>query len=1091
MSQHDSHWPRVRGAAVRTAGIPGAALLIGGCLSWFAAGRAHDGVTLASGTLIALGMLVSLLTGALTAALLTLVRHRHLEDEVNRSSGQLQSVKRDLSTILDVLPSMIGYWDRNLVNRMANRAFSRWFDVDPSLLRGTRLEALFGSESSSADWQAIRAALSGECVTYEKALQGRAGGGPGYLLVNLVPDILDGDVKGFYLLGHDITAHREAQRRLTESEKLLQRAETVSRVGGFMLDFASGELQWTAQTYRIHEIDERRAPDPAWTDSFLSPEFRARLQEATRLARQSGIGYDLEIPMVTAKNRAIWIRMAAEVESENGVPARIVGAIQDITDRCKLEQLLRDALAAADRASRSKSQFLANMSHEIRTPLNAVIGLGYLLEQTALTDEQRQFLAKIQFAGRALLGVINNVLDLSKIEADEMALENEPFELPELVRDVSQMLLPQALEKRVELKIEPAPSLPRRVIGDASRVRQILTNLLNNAIKFTEIGEVRLTAYCTEYGAGRVRLRCEVTDTGIGIEKAACERLFTPFTQADASTTRRFGGTGLGLSIARRFVELMGGEIGVESSVGVGSTFWIEIPLRIAPEADGAPTNALRIAILDPRGDTPLGLGAMVRALGWIPIMVDTADQMLRLLTEAQWPAQPDALILDLQGGASDANSLIARLDDCWEQGVSAPIIVVAESPQAYVEQRQRMRETVVLLAQPVSSSALFNAINLAVSRQSDGGDRVFESTNFDELHARWLSAVRVLVVDDSDINLEVAQRILAIQGAAVTTCCDGPAALAHLESHGGEIDVVLMDVQMPVLDGNEAARRIREELGLDVPIVALTAGALVGERQRALDAGMDDFVSKPFDPQVLIRKVRRLVELKRGEPIPMVFDDRKSVDQGGAPFGKSIDAGVVQQQFGDDAALFQSLLGRMLREYSDLEGSVTVPSDEINRRHLKGRLHKLKGSAGMIGATHLMRLAGAAERTLQESRPDEAIDGALKKLSAALAGLREDAEQYLSNRAAQGAVRPQAPDQEMSAGRGTADFGDIDELCALLETQNLAAVDKFEAMAPALRQMLDTARFAGLHEAVDNLDFQPGAELLREAFRERYVTAA
>ena len=303
-------------------------------------------MTLASGTLIALGMLVSLLTGALTAALLTLVRHRHLEDEVNRSSGQLQSVKRDLSTILDVLPSMIGYWDRNLVNRMANRAFSRWFDVDPSLLRGTRLEALFGSESSSADWQAIRAALSGECVTYEKALQGRAGGGPGYLLVNLVPDILDGDVKGFYLLGHDITAHREAQRRLTESEKLLQRAETVSRVGGFMLDFASGELQWTAQTYRIHEIDERRAPDPAWTDSFLSPEFRARLQEATRLARQSGIGYDLEIPMVTAKNRAIWIRMAAEVESENGVPARIVGAIQDITDRCKLEQLLRDALAA-------------------------------------------------------------------------------------------------------------------------------------------------------------------------------------------------------------------------------------------------------------------------------------------------------------------------------------------------------------------------------------------------------------------------------------------------------------------------------------------------------------------------------------------------------------------------------------------------------------------------------------------------------------------------------------------------------------------------------------------------------------------------
>jgi signal transduction histidine kinase/DNA-binding response OmpR family regulator len=890
------------------------------------------------------------------------------------------------------------------------------------------------------------------------------------------------------MLRHDLTAQREARRRLTESVRLLQRAENVSRVGGFMIDIASGEQQWTAQTYRIHDVDDGVSPTQKLVEAFLLPEVRERLREATRTAQETGMGYDLEMPIVTAKNRAIWIRMAAEVESDNGVPVRIVGAIQDITDRCKLEQRLRDALTVAGKASQSKSEFLANMSHEIRTPLNAVIGLGYLLEQTALSDEQRQFLTKIQFAGRALLGVINNVLDLSKIEADEMSLEDEPFDLLELVQDVSQMLLPQAVEKGVELIVESAASLPRMVMGDASRVRQILTNLMHNSIKFTECGHVNLAVFCTEHGAGRVRLRCEVKDTGIGIEPAACARLFTPFTQADASTTRRFGGTGLGLSIARRFVELMGGEIGVISTVSVGSTFWIEIPLRVAPEVDGSLTNALRILIVDPNGDTPQGLGAMVRALGWNPQVVETGEQMIAIMTGSPALARPDALILDLHLRDTDAHEWVARLAKAWIPGDLPSVIVVAESSESYMEHKQLMRATDVLLVRPVSSSALFNAINLAVSRQPDSYDRVFESTNFDELHAQWLSGVRVLVVDDSDINLEVAQRILENQGAKVMTCSDGSSAIARLRSFHQEIDVVLMDVQMPVLDGNEATRRIRTELKLQLPIVALTAGALVGERQRALDAGMDDFVSKPFDPQALIRKVRRLVEHARGEPIPMVFDDKKSAGHGdGRPFMKSIDAGVVQQMFGDDLSLFKSLLARMLRDYSDFALPIEVAlDDDLACRQLKARSHKLKGSAGMIGATNVMRFAGAAERALQDSRPADVVEGILKKLAAALTTLREEATLVLETESSQDAARDAHAEIAPHI-----DCAEIDELCALLEAQNLAAVDKFAVLSPALREMLDMASFDGLQDAVENLEFQLGAELLREIPRERRSTAA
>ena len=750
-----------------------------------------------------------------------------------------------------------------------------------------------------------------------------------------------------------------------------------------------------------------------------------------------------------------------------------------LNERKQYERSLRGATQRAEQANRAKSEFLANMSHEIRTPLNAIIGLGYLLEHTTLSEEQRQLLRKIQFGGRALLGVINNVLDLSKIEAGEMSLENEPFDLQQLVRDLSQMLAPQAVAKGIELIVQSAPGLPRMVNGDASRLRQILTNLLGNSIKFTAAGHVELKVFCTEQSSERIRLRCTVQDTGIGIEPAALERLFTPFTQADASTTRRFGGTGLGLSIARRFVELMGGEIGVSSIVAVGSTFWIEIPLRIAQSiddtlsADG--TRGLRILIADYNGDAPAGPGAMVRALGWSPQLADSGEQLFEVMTNTEPNARPDVLILNLRLLDTEARQLIARLEKECTQSELPPVIIVAD----VAPHEPLMRTTDVLLVRPLASSGLFNAVNSAVSRRHGGHERIFQSINFDLLHAQWLAGVRVLVADDSDINLEVARGILEKQGATVTTCTDGAAALEHVRVHHEQLDVVLMDVQMPILDGNEATRRIRGELQLQtLPIVALTAGALVGERQRSLEAGMNDFVSKPFDPEALIRKVRRLVEQARGEPISLVVLDAKPACAVDGPLMSSIDAGVVKQMFGDDLPLFKSLLARMLRDYADLALPISVsPDDQTMRSQLQGRTHKLKGSAGMIGATRVMRFAGAAEEALQECRPVAIVEGILRQLALALTILREEAELSLARQ----------PEQDADTGAKAANApkigtADIDELCTLLESQNLAAVDKFGLLSVSLSEMLSAVRFDRLCVAIDDLDFQRGAELLREA---------
>jgi signal transduction histidine kinase/CheY-like chemotaxis protein/HPt (histidine-containing phosphotransfer) domain-containing protein len=905
---------------------------------------------------------------------------------------------------------------------------------------------------------------------------------------SIIAPFLDegGRIVKFISIRHDITAHKAAQRRLIESQAFLERVEKVSGVGGFMVDLKSGMQRWTRQTYRIYDVDEDRALTPDLLNTFLTSEVSACLN--------SGTGCDVELPTATAAGRAIWIRLAAEIECENGAPVRLVGAVQDVTQRRMLEQQLHEAIAVAQSANRAKSEFLASMSHEIRTPLNAVIGLSYLLQQTTLSEDQRQFLTKIQFATRALLGVVNNVLDLSKIEAGEMPLDIVPFNLPELVGELGQMLAPQAAAKRVELNVLTGSDLPRIVLGDSSRLRQILTNLVHNSIKFTQAGRITLDVSLAYSAPDRIRLRCVVTDTGIGIEPALLARLFTPFTQADASTPRRFGGTGLGLSIARRFVELMGGEIGVSSTPAAGSTFWVEIPFERTAALDDTTqmrrANGPHLLVADPQAAAPDSLAAMVRALGWIPNVADTCETLLRCVEGGEATPRPDVLILSarvLQARAGESES-IARLEQVWP--LLPPVIIVHAHAQRELPPSLFMRPEDVELVRPVSSSDLFNAVNTAYLNHHGDHDPLSQLSGLDEPRSQWLLGVQVLAVDDSDINLEVVRHILEGQGASVATCSDGTRALEYVRTHHRQLDVVLMDVQMPLLDGNEVTRRIRGDLNLrSLPIVALTAGTLAGERTLCLQAGMNDFVSKPFDPPVLIRKVRRLVQQVRGAPLSGAGVHAHGLDTSATWSAlPSLDAALLRKMYGQEVGFVTSLLRRVLQKYADFGQPPTAPLDDAAARdELRRRLHKLKGSAGLLGATHLMQCASAAEMAVQDGCDPQLLGPALRRLSSAYCILRAEAQPPMdqSKPLAQTvpmAVRVAHPEDPVleDCNRRHRLGQDIAQLCELLDHQDLQAIDRFHELTQSWHELPQMAQFEHVREAIETLHFTLASEQLR-----------
>ena len=1258
-----------------------------------------------------------------------------------RNQQRLEVAMREATTLLNTfeMHSIVSVTDRHGIITEVNDAFCDISGYARKELIGQNHRILNSGTHSKAFWEAMWADVA-VGKSWRADVCNRAKDGTLYWVDNIITPFIgeDGLVERYIAIRTDISTRKKAELELRASQAFLDRAGRIAGVGGWRVDLVSGRIEWTKVTKQIHDVPDDFEPELATAINFYAPEARPTIERAVALCVEAGTPWDLELPLITATGRAIWVRAVGEAEFLGGKAVALVGAFQDITNRRALEaevqaqselvatvieqlpcalsvfdrsltlrvvntefgrmlgfpdeltevgktrfediiryngargeygtenveatvdaiiaraklptvphqfdrvrpngdamevrggpmpsggfittytditarknaerqskqasdllvnsiNALDDAFAlydvndklvlcnqrykdhyplcadvmltgntfehiirtgaergqyeeavgrvdawvqermavhqqplsqltqkladgrtlriferklpdgqtvgfrvdvtelvvateAAEMASKSKSQFLANMSHEIRTPMNAIIGMLSLLHRTELSPQQLDYADKSQNAAQSLLGLINDILDFSKVEAGKMTLDPQPFRIDQLMRDLAVILSTNVGSKGIEVLYDIDRQVPPVLLGDSMRLQQILINLGGNAVKFTSVGQVVVSVRTTQLTETTACLNFAVRDSGIGIAQENQARIFSGFSQAEASTTRKFGGTGLGLAISKRMIEIMGGELRLDSEIGKGSvfSFTLELPLvtdvpedlQVQPRLSASPR---RVLVIDDNTVACELTVAMAQSWDWPTQYVHSGDDALRLVE-----AHPDAatfpfdvVYVDWNMPGMDGWETARRLRQMNAARGNPPLVIIMVTANGRETMAQRTEEEQSklngFLVKPITASMLFDA-----TLQPDASQSGIRTGPRGPASKRRLNGMRLLVVEDNLINQQVAEELLISEGALVSLAANGQLGVDAVRAAHPQFDAVLMDIQMPVLDGYAATQVIREQLGLsDLPIVAMTANAMTSDREECLKAGMNDHVGKPFNLTHLVKTLLAVSEFVPKEAVGAQNDPQALAAGAPEPVVAGIDlSGALARMSGMKplylraAQAFIKVLPTIVAEFKQLIGSDLYAATM--------QMHTIKGNAGLLGATELAEAAGKLEKQCKSNLEAPTILSAIAPLEHAVAVTQTSLAQVIAHlQAPLLATGPSTDEKGHNVSAQTATISSetaraliarLEDLNGLLKHGDLSALERFADVQPELAAALND-RLAPLEEALQNLE--------------------
>jgi PAS domain S-box-containing protein len=782
----------------------------------------------------------------------------------------------------------------------------------------------------------------------------------------------------------EVLATEMLKKRAEENRRLVDRVNIATESAGISsweLDLVTRRYLWIENPIGslAHALDGGEV-DVDHLQSHVVVEDRSLLRDVVAAALADGTDrISLRYRAHAADGSIVHVQNFGRiVRDESGAAARLLGVSWDVSKEVAASELLRQQTEAAQAASRAKSHFLANVSHEIRTPMNGIIGMTGLLIETPLDRTQRDYAETIRSSADSLLTVINDILDFSKIEAGKLELETIELDLRANIEDVGTMMAFQAASKGLELIVNVDPEISGRVLGDPQRLRQCLVNLVNNAIKFTKRGEIVIEVRADSDAAGQPWTHFEVRDTGIGIADKTLATLFQPFVQADSSTTRHFGGTGLGLSIVRRLVELMGGEIGVSSELGVGSKFAFKLPLKRVDTAAAEPRIPVplgsKILVVDDNLTNRRVLTSQLEHAGYTVTSVGSGALALNELRHAVGSKHPyDMVITDFQMPDMDGAMLGERIVHMPELA-DVRLVMLTSLDRHGDTPRLAALGFAAYLTKPVRVRELLDA----VARVMDGGPRQWQMDTQPMITLNVLSqsaaqqrfAGNVLLVEDNFVNQKVAVKFLERLGCTVQVASNGAEGVAACRDQ--RFDIILMDLQMPLMDGMTATRKIREmENGAKVPIIALTANAMTGDRERCEAAGMDGYLTKPIEVERL-RGILSKFGLEEGaaaappsSPTPAARD-QTAPDRTTAP----VDLRGFREVTDGDEAFAQELAAAFIAAGEQQLAEIAAALKKDDRTALARAAHKLKGACANIHAHSLLALVQRLETDSPTAEP-------------------------------------------------------------------------------------------------------------------------